>query len=211
LFGGSGGGLGSLFGGGRLSSLFGKREETDVEKRQLFGGSGGSGACTPFRLIYAKGTTERGEFGSTVGPALQRGLRSSQFTVQGVDYPADMAGINCLGLPGGVMAMQMLERAVQQCPQQKIFLSGYSQGAMVAREAVAFARPEARRQVIGIVTFGDPFNGAPVADFDYSKIKIYCTSSDGVCKGELAISLGHLAYTGSYTNDAVKWIQQNAR
>ncbi|KAF1814226.1 cutinase, partial [Eremomyces bilateralis CBS 781.70] len=168
-------------------------------------------SCTPYRVIYAKGTTEMGELGFTVGPSLSSGLSGRDFTVDGVDYPADMDGINCLGMEGGIIAMKMLENAVAQCPEQKIFMSGYSQGAMVAREAVAFARPEARKQVIGVVTFGDPFNGSPIADFDSSKIKIFCSSSDGVCKGEFSISLGHLGYVGTSTTQAVSWIKQQAR
>ena len=57
------------------------------------------------------------------------------------------AGDYCLGLPGGMVGKDMLNQAAQKCPNAAIFLSGYSQGAMVAHNAVAYASPEARSHV----------------------------------------------------------------
>jgi predicted esterase len=58
-----------------------------------------------------------------------------------------MAGNDCIGLNGGVAMMNLIERTAQACPNTKIIVSGYSQGAMVAHNGVAFARAEAKRQV----------------------------------------------------------------
>jgi hypothetical protein len=119
-------------------------------ERQLGGRGGFSGACKPNILIYAKGTTESGEFGGTVGPGLKTAMGKQgggQWTVVGVNYTANSDGNNCVGLPGGMVAKGILESASQKCPNSKIFLSGYSQGAMVVRNAVAYANAKARSQV----------------------------------------------------------------
>ena len=117
-----------------------------------------------------------------MGPALQRALRAPQWSVVGVNYPADIPGDYCLGLPGGMVARDMLEGAAQKCPGSKIFVGGYSQGAMVARNALGYASPQAVSRVAvrlhlgpslaarltdcqAVVTFGDPFQGAPIKNY----------------------------------------------
>ena len=92
-------------------------------------------ACAPYTLIFARGTTEIGTLGETVGPALDLGLNIAapgQWSIQGVNYQATVDGDNCLGLPGGSMAAQLLEQVASSCPSTKIIMSGYSEGAMVA-------------------------------------------------------------------------------
>lgn len=104
--------------------------------------------------------------------------------------------------------MTVLNKIAQTCPQTKVVVSGYSQGAMVARNCVGFASDAAKKQVSGVVVFGDPFNGAPIKGFPQEKIKTFCASGDGVCKGEFKITAAHLSYTGTSTSAAVKWISQ---
>jgi hypothetical protein len=101
-----------------------------------------AGRCAPNIVIFAKGTLEPGILGITVGPALQRALRPPQWSVNGVNYPADIPGDYCLGLPGGMVARDMLEGAAAKCPNSKLFVSGYSQGAMVAHNALGYASPQ---------------------------------------------------------------------
>ncbi len=117
-------------------------------KRQLgkLGGGRYNGACTANILLFARGTLEVGTMGS-VGPKLSRQLPKSSWTVVGVPYNADVAGDNCVGLPGGMIAKSMLESAAAKCPRSNLFTAGYSQGAMVARIAVAYARPEVKARV----------------------------------------------------------------
>lgn len=62
-----------------------------------------------------------------------------------------------------------------------------------------------------MVVFGDPFNGASIKGFPQDGIKTFCNASDGVCKGEFKIGLGHLSYTtGSTMSDAAKWMNARA-
>jgi Cutinase len=117
-------------------------------KRQLgkLGGGRYNGACSANIVLFARGTLEVGSMGS-VGPKLSRQLPKASWTVVGVPYSADVAGDNCVGLPGGMIAKSMLESAAAKCPRSNLFTAGYSQGAMVARIAVAYARPDVKARV----------------------------------------------------------------
>lgn len=121
-------------------------ELPDIHKRQL-GKGRYNGACSPNILLWARGTLEVGNMGSTVGPKLSRQLPKTQWAVVGVPYSADVAGDNCVGLPGGMIAKSMLESAAAKCPRSRLFTAGYSQGAMVARIAVAYASPNVKARV----------------------------------------------------------------
>lgn len=111
--------------------------------------------CTPYILLYARGTTEAGELGATVGPALKAGLATDKnWSVRGIGprdgYDASLAGIYCIGLDGGMACKGILEKMVTQCPNSKFVTAGYSQGAMVARICVAYADEPTRSKVIGV-------------------------------------------------------------
>lgn len=65
----------------------------------------------------------------------------------GIPYDADMAGDACLGLPGGMVAKDLINQAAAKCPDAKLFVSGYSEGGMVSHNGVAYANEEARKKV----------------------------------------------------------------
>ena len=50
-------------------------------------------------------------------------------------------------------------------------------------------------------------NGADVRGFTKSRVKTICNASDGVCKGELNITAGHLAYSGDQVQEGADWIK----
>jgi cutinase len=64
-----------------------------------------------------------------------------------VYYTANLSGDYCLGLPGGMVARDMLVGAAAKCPEAKIFLSGYSEGGMVSHNAVAYAPEDVKKRV----------------------------------------------------------------
>lgn len=90
-----------------------------------------SGACRGTTIIYARGTTEAGNVGSVAGPPFFTALGSalggrSNLAVQGVDYPADVAGFLAGGSRQGISrAAELVRLAQSKCPQTKIVLSGY--------------------------------------------------------------------------------------
>lgn len=68
--------------------------------------------CSDMTLIFARGTTEKGDFGALVGPqfvsAIQKSIGSSTLDAQGVPapaYPADILGFLAGGSATGSKAM----------------------------------------------------------------------------------------------------------
>jgi hypothetical protein len=118
-----------------------EQSATFLDKRQ---------SCSPYINLFARGTTESGTMGSTVGPKLSSALSKaggSKFTTVGIPYTADLAGINCIGLPGGIKCVDQLAKLAAKCPQSQFFLSGYSQGAMVARICAAFSKDDVKKRI----------------------------------------------------------------
>ncbi|RDI83073.1 hypothetical protein Vi05172_g6977 [Venturia inaequalis] len=192
-----------------MEATIGQEVKDALQQRALENKESVSAECTPYIMLYARGTTEIGELGATVGPALKAGLATDKnWSVRGIGsrdgYDASLAGIYCIGMDGGMACKGILEKMVAQCPNSKFVTAGYSQGAMVARICVAYASDAAKANVLGILTYGDPFNGATVKGLDQSKIKINCNPTDGVCKGDFSIGIGHLAYS---TGSGVSWLK----
>jgi hypothetical protein len=85
-------------------------------------------------------------YGITVGPALIKGWDKT-WSTEPVIYEPTVAGDFCLALPGGMVARDMINQAAVKCPKSSLFLSGYSQGAMVVRNGVAYANAAAKKRV----------------------------------------------------------------
>jgi len=161
--------------------------------------------CKKNIVIYARGTTEIGVMGEIVGPFLSNNLSpSSDWEICGVYYTANLSGDYCVGLPGGMVARDMLNQAAQKCPEAKIFMAGYSEGGMVSHNAVAYADEAARKRVAAVVAWGDPFQGAPIKGYS-GPILTYCASGDDVCTGNFVIGFVHLSYAAGYS------VQQGAK
>jgi len=151
--------------------------------------------CKKNIVIYARGTTEIGVMGEVVGPFLSNKLLpASDWEVCGVYYTANLSGDYCVGLPGGMVARDMLVGAAKKCPEAKIFLAGYSEGGMVSHNGVAYAPEDVKKRVSGVVAWGDPFQGAPIKGYN-GPILTYCASDDMVCTGNFVIGFTHLAYS----------------
>lgn len=187
--------------------------------------------CKAFLLIFARGTSEGGNMGETVGPALQSKLESlmpNQFMFQGVTYDASVEGDIELGAPGGQVATTLIDDCSSKCNNTQMFVSGYSEGAMVAHKGVAGAQIASKAKVAvstqtflvfpmladmamqGVLVYGDPFDGQTISGYPESKVKTFCATGDDVCKGEFVISAAHLAYVGADTDAGAEWIQQVA-
>ncbi|KAL5363588.1 cutinase-domain-containing protein [Aspergillus floccosus] len=216
------GNLGSLLGGGSssgssgsssgstsgLSSLLGGLGEAHA-KRAGIGSSTANGvtnkdACQPLTFIFARGTTELGNMGNTVGPAVAEKLKSltnNKVVIQGVDYPASAAGNAAMGAEGGPQMAQLVQQALKQCANTKVVLGGYSQGAMVVHNA---ANKLSSGQVSGAVLFGDPFRSQAVANVDASKVKEFCAQGDPVCLNGGNV-IAHISY-GANAEEAAQFL-----
>jgi cutinase len=107
--------------------------------------------------------------GVTVGPALQRALSAkfgaANFKAQGVNYPASIDGavsgaINPAAAPGAKDMTKKVKAIFASCPDTKIILSGYSQGAEQVHGALQKDNlgPEGAKIAVSHVCV-DPFDG----------------------------------------------------
>jgi cutinase len=157
--------------------------------------------CTDLTLIFARGTGELGNMGTISGPPMVKAIRSKlgvdRVTVQGVDYAASAAGNANLGGDGGQTMADLVKAAKAQCPDSKIIMSGYSQGAMVVHNA--FSKGVTASDVAGTVMFGDPLKRQGISGLGTDKVKEFCGTSDQICGGggDGGATGSHLSYGSS--------------
>ncbi|KAK5056832.1 hypothetical protein LTR84_012364 [Exophiala bonariae] len=201
-----------------LSLLVALVAASPIDKRQtirLNANEFVNGGCRDTILFFARGTTEGGNMGSVVGPPLANGLKDAlgdaNVAVQGIDYPAALAGNFVRGGadPGGIQTMaDLLTQAATQCPDSKLVASGYSQGAALVHRAVEDLPQNVKDQMVAAVTFGDTQNqqdNGQIPNFDPAKTLVICNAGDAVCRGTLTILPAHLAY-GARADEGVDFI-----
>lgn len=96
-----------------------------------------------------------------------------------------------MGASGGPKMAELVQTAIKQCPDTKVVLGGYSQGAMVVHNA---DKKLDSGQVVGAVTFGDPFKAQKPSNIE--QFKTFCASGDPVCLDGGNV-MAHLSYGGN--------------
>ncbi|USP82775.1 hypothetical protein yc1106_10049 [Curvularia clavata] len=173
------------------SGLLGGSENGIVDKN----------CCTDMTIVFARGTGEMGNVGTVSGPPMFKAIRSKlgdgRVTVQGVDYAASAAGNANLGGDGGEKMAALVKQAKSQCPNTKVIVSGYSQGAMVVHNA--FSKGLSAADVSGAVMFGDPLKRAAITGLSADKIKQFCGTADMICGGggDGGATGSHISYGSS--------------
>jgi len=126
-----------------------------------------AGGCAAVNIITARASTEAPGEGITASLVTQI-VNSSTQTVsrEAVVYPATLTNYASSESQGVANAKQELTTAVQNCPNQKEVLLGYSQGAEVSLDVIAgnsevggSAQPVSTSissHVVAIANFGDP-------------------------------------------------------
>ncbi len=190
----------------------------------LLGGSPPASAepCTDVEVVFARGTTERPGAGS-VGNAFTEALRSQvgdkTVGLYPVSYPANhdwptsVIGVNDAG--------NRIRQLAADCPDTKVVLGGFSQGAAVAQLVTADApaippnsfafgtttplAPDVAGQVDAVVLFGKPNDRflfligqpyVPVGSAFTSKTLDLCAVNDPICSGGLD-PVAHNLYTAN--------------
>ncbi|KAH6692730.1 cutinase [Plectosphaerella plurivora] len=157
--------------------------------------------CRAVTLIYARGTTQAGNVGDSaaVGPVFFNQLASrigtANLAVQGVDYPANVFGFLAGGDANGSRTMaQLAARAVTQCPNTKIVLSGYSQGAQLVHNAAGQLSAAVTARITAVLTFGDPKRDQAFGTIPAARTRVICRTGDNICDGGIVVTSAHSQY-----------------
>jgi len=165
-----------------------------------------NGPCKKVTFIWARASTEVNNMGSSVGPQLCKGLKSSfanDVACQGVGAPAYSAGLADNVSPKGTTASAIAEAtkhyntASTKCPNTVIVTGGYSQGTAVIFNAVSALPANVKSRVAAAVLYGytkNAQNKGIIPNYPPSQVKTFCPKSDGVCNGALNVNAGHFSY-----------------
>ena len=183
--------------------------------------------CSDVEVVFARGTDEPagiGAVGKALVDTLKPMLKGSSISTYAVDYPASY---DFLEVAAGATDMSKhVQATVANCPETKIVLGGYSQGAavvdVVATSPIAglgYTAPLPRAvvpHVAAVVVFGNPSArlGQPLTKMspDFGpKTADLCNKADPIC------SLGrdwnsHVTYQKSgLVKTAAEWIAKHVK
>jgi cutinase len=117
-----------------------------------------AGPCPDVEVLFARGTTEPPGVGS-VGQAFVDSLRpkipTRSVEVYGVNYPATDDFVRSESAGTGD-ARAHVESTVANCPNTRMVLGGYSQGAAVIDMITNDLQPEVADHVAAVAVFGNP-------------------------------------------------------
>ncbi|KAI1177875.1 cutinase [Nemania sp. FL0916] len=162
------------------------------------------GGCRPIIFFYARGSDQDGNIGDQPGPQVISLLKSTlgQETVaaQGIDYPALLL-TNILPEGCGPLAAsgfaELVTYAAGECPESKLVIAGYSQGAALVHAAAKRLLPRTAARVVAAVTFGDTRrvqDGGQIPPISPDRSLILCHAGDLVCDGTLDVTDAHFNY-----------------
>lgn len=183
--------------------------------------------CPDVEVVFARGSAEPAGIGQ-VGGALVDALRARLPTKSVAAFPVDYPASNQFDDPGRLMqsvvdgvrdAAAHLQATAANCPDTRIVLGGFSQGAVVAGfvtssvvpDGVSADRvpaplpPEMARHIAAVTLFGMP-SAAWMRDFGAPPVEIgplyadktiqLCAEGDTICNGAPSgmFSVAHLLY-----------------
>ncbi|MBW0014595.1 cutinase family protein [Mycobacterium sp.] len=159
--------------------------------------TGRAGTCPDIQVVFARGTNEPPGPGR-VGQAFVDSLRSlvggKSVALYAVDYPASYDFFRAVD--GANDARHFVEGVVSSCPQTKVVLGGFSQGAAVVdlitvpgQATFGYGDPlpsDIADHVAAVAVFGNPTNrvGGPLTALSPlfgSKAIDLCNGADPVC------------------------------
>ncbi|WP_234817810.1 cutinase family protein [Mycolicibacterium sphagni] len=179
--------------------------------------------CPDIHVVYARGTDTVPPV-DPVGQALVNALSAQapgkSLSVYGINYPAnlDLAGGTTTGATDGWVHVQNL---VAACPNTRLVLSGYSQGAdiidlLTTTAGTAFGTPTpmpdaVASHVAAVVVFGNPsrkLGGGPLTTRSVlygSKAMDYCLVGDPICSNGMDLAAHGQYVTAGVVNQAAQF------
>lgn len=179
-----------------------------------------SASCPDVEVVFARGTDEPPGVGR-VGQAFVGSLRAhtrKSVGAYGVNYPASKDFL--AAADGANDASSHVQQMADKCPNTKVVLGGYSQGAAVIDIVTAaplpgfgFRQPlpaKAADHVAAVALFGNPsaraggLMSALTPDFDGKTIDL-CNTGDPICSNGNQWK-AHLGYVPGLTNQAAGFV-----
>ena len=177
--------------------------------------------CPDIEVVFARGTNDAPGLGN-VGDAFVGALRGKvggrSIGAYAVNYPASFDFL--AAADGANDASAHIQYMVDNCPNTRLVLGGYSQGAAVIDvisavpvPAVGFNNPlppNAPDHVAAIAVFGNPSAklGLPltVSPVWGGRAIDLCNANDAVCQTDGENMAAHRAYAGGPTNQAADFV-----
>ena len=152
--------------------------------------------CNDIEVVFARGTSEPpgiGRVGQTFVEDLRGRIGYRSLGVYAVNYPASYEFLTVAD--GANDASAHIQYVINTCPETKLVLGGYSQGAAVVDvitsvpfPAIGFTNPlppEAANRVAALAVFGNPTArlGLPLTSSPVYGVKAIdlCNAGDPVC------------------------------
>jgi cutinase len=177
--------------------------------------------CPDIEVVFARGTTDSpglGNVGGAFVDALRGKVGGRSVGAYAVNYPASFDFLAAAG--GANDASAHIQYMVDNCPNTRLVLGGYSQGAAVIDvisavpiPAVGFNNPlppNVPDHVAAIAVFGNPSAklGLPltVSPVWGGRAIDLCNADDAVCQTDGENMAAHRAYAGGPTNQAADFV-----
>ena len=167
--------------------------------------------CADVDVVFARGTNEppgMGFIGQAFADSLGAQLPGRSLAVYAVNYPASDDYLRSSSA-GSDDATTHVENLVAGCPNTKIVLGGYSQGAAVIELSTSVMPPRVADHVAAVALFGRPSSaysgslvgGLPlptISPLYVSKTIDLCLPDDPICSSG-ANMMAHVSYVPSGT------------
>jgi cutinase len=173
--------------------------------------------CTDAEVVFARGTGEPvgpGGPGQAFFDSLTAQLPGKSVNLYPVDYPSTTDYANSAKV-GAADEVAHVQHTVASCPNTKVVLGGYSQGAGVADLTSHQLPPQVAKHVAAVALFGNPQssyakqladNQIPAIDPRYSPETIdICLPNDNIC-AEGGSIIAHLGYVPVATDQAATFV-----
>jgi len=179
-------------------------------------------SCPGVEVVFARGTGEPpgiGRVGKAFVDSLRTRLSDEQVAVDAVDYPATRDFMKAVD--GAMDARARVEATAASCPNTKIVLGGYSQGAAVVDlitgpegGAFGFVRPVPANiadHVAAVAVFGNPLYRLGPSLTDWSpvygvKAIDLCNGADPVCSNGSDVSAHSLYVESGLPDQAAEFV-----
>ena len=177
----------------------------------------GADGCPDAEVVFARGTGEPvgpGGPGQAFTDSLTGQLPGKTVNLYPVDYPATNDYVNSAHAGAGD-AVAHVQGTAANCPNTKIVLGGYSQGAGVMDMTSHQLSSQVANHVAAVALFGNPQssyakqlsdNQIPAINPSYSPKTIeICLPDDNIC-AEGGSIIAHLGYVPDATNQAATFV-----